>query len=129
MDRRVQSAVEKELTAKGYKREATADPDFLVTYYPVYQNKKYRTSTTVGMGWGFRPRWGLGIGTAMHSTQEHTYKEGTIVIEISDFKTNQLIWHGAAEGALTGLDNPEDADEVVAKAVRRLLERFPPEKR
>jgi hypothetical protein len=54
------------------------------------------------------------------------YKEGTIVIEILDFKTNQLIWQGAAAGALTGLNNPEDADELVPKAVRDILTKFPP---
>ena len=54
------------------------------------------------------------------------YKEGTIVIEIVDFKSNQLIWQGAAVGALTGLSSPEDADEVVPKAVRDILSKFPP---
>lgn len=51
---------------------------------------------------------------------------GTIVIEIVDFKTNQVIWQGAAAGALTGLSNPEGADEVVPKAVRDILSKFPP---
>ena len=54
------------------------------------------------------------------------YKEGTIVIEIVDFKTNQLVWQGAAAGALTGLNNPEDADELVPKAIRDILAKFPP---
>jgi hypothetical protein len=56
------------------------------------------------------------------------YKEGTIVIEIVDFRTNQMIWQGAAAGALTGLENPEDANEVVPKAVRDILAKFPPTK-
>ena len=54
------------------------------------------------------------------------YKEGTIVIEIVDFKTNQMIWQGSAAGALSGLNSPEDADEVVPKAVRDILAKFPP---
>ena len=37
-----------------------------------------------------------------------------------------MVWQGAAAGALTGLDNPEDANEVVAKAVADILARFPP---
>lgn len=125
MDKRVRAAVEKELQAKGFAMETKADPDFLVTYYPIVQERKVRTSTHVGMGlgWGYRPMYGR-MGTS--TSQVHRYKEGTIVIEIVDFKTNQMIWQGAAAGALTGLDNPEDADEVVPKAVRDILSKFPP---
>lgn len=123
MDKRVRAAVEKELQTKGFTMETKADPDFLVTYYPIVQERKYRTTTHVGWGWGYRPVYGR-IGTS--TSQVHHYKEGSIVIEIVDFKSNQMIWQGAAAGALTGLDNPEDADEVVQRAVRDILAKFPP---
>ncbi|HEY3269821.1 MAG TPA: DUF4136 domain-containing protein [Geothrix sp.] len=123
MDKRVRAAVEKELQAKGFVMETKADPDFLVTYYPVVHERRYRTTTHMGWGWGYRPFYG-GVGTSM--SQVHSYQEGTIVIEIVDFKTNQMIWQGAAAGALTGLNNPEDADEVVPRAVRDILAKFPP---
>jgi hypothetical protein len=121
MDKRVRAAVEKELQTKGFAMETKADPDFLVTYYPIVQNRKVRTNVRVGTGWGYRPFYG-GVSTS----QVRHYKEGTIVIEIVDFKTNQLIWQGAAAGALSGLNTPEDADEVVPKAVRDILTKFPP---
>ncbi len=124
MDRRVKGAIERELMAKGFKSEAAADPDFLVTYYPIYKDRAYRTTTQVGMSWGYRPRLGVRSGATV--SQVHSYKEGTIVVEIVDFKTNQLIWHGAAVGALTGLETPEDAEVVVTREVGRLLEGFPP---
>lgn len=125
MDKRVRAALEKELQAKGFVMETKADPDFLVTYYPVVHERRYRTTTHMGWGWGwgYRPFYG-GVGTSM--SEVHSYKEGTIVIEVVDFKTNQMIWQGAAAGALTGLDNPEDADEVVPRAVRDILAKFPP---
>jgi hypothetical protein len=124
MDRRVQAAVEQQLKAKGYAA-ATAEPDFLVTYYPVYRDRRYRTTTTVGVGGGFRyHRFGYGVGTRF--SEVHHYTEGTIVVEIVDGKSNQLVWQGAAVGALTNLDNPEDAQEQVARAVADMLEKFPP---
>jgi hypothetical protein len=123
MDKRVRNAIELELVAKGFKREASADPDFLVTYYPVYHNRRVRTYTHVGWGWGWRP-FGVGMGTTFANTRN--YKEGTIVIEVVDYKSNELVWKSAAEGALTGLDNPEDAEECVTSAVKRMLEDFPP---
>jgi hypothetical protein len=64
--------------------------------------------------------------TGTSISQVHRYTEGTIVVEIVDYKSNQLIWQGAAVGALTGLETPEDAEEVVSREVRRLLEGFPP---
>jgi len=123
MDKRVRAAVEKELQARGFSMETKADPDFLVTYYPIVQERKVRSTVHLGWGWGYRPFRG-GIGTS--STRVQRYQEGTIVIEIVDFKSNQLVWQGAAAGALTGLENPEDADEVVARAVADILARFPP---
>ncbi|NTW86234.1 MAG: DUF4136 domain-containing protein [Holophagaceae bacterium] len=123
MDKRVRAAVEKELQARGFTLETRSDPDFLVTYYPVVKDRKVRTTTRVGMGWGYRPVYGR-VGTT--TSQVRHYKEGTIVLEIVDFKTNQLVWQGAAAGALTGLNNPEDADELVPKAVRDILAKFPP---
>ena len=123
MDKRVRAAVEKELLTKGFAMETKADPDFLVTYYPIVQNRKVRTNVRMGMGWGYRPFYG---GVSTTTSQVRKYKEGTIVIEIVDFKTNQMIWQGAAEGALTGLNSPEDADELVPKAVRDILAKFPP---
>lgn len=121
MDKRVKFAIERNLLDKGFKQETVADPDFLITYYPVYQDRTVQTSTYMGWGWGYRP-WAM--GTAVNEV--HHYQEGTIVIEIVDYKTKQLVWHGAAEGALTGLSNPDDAEEVVNREVKRLLRNFPP---
>jgi hypothetical protein len=123
MDKRVRAAVEKELQAKGFSMETKADPDFLVTYYPIVQERKVRSTVHMGWGWGYRPFYGR-VGTS--TSQVHRYQEGTIVIEIVDFKSNQMIWQGAAAGALTGLENPEDANEVVTNAVRDILVQFPP---
>ena len=123
MDKRVRAAVAKELQAKGFMMETKADPDFLVTYYPVVQNRKVRTTVRSGWGWGYRPFYG---GVGVSSTRVRNHKEGTIVIEIVDYTTNQMIWQGAAAGALTDLNSPEDANEVVPKAVRDILAKFPP---
>lgn len=126
-DRRVRTSVEQQLQAKGYRRETKADPDFLIAYYPIYQTRRVRTRTTVGIGGGgwFRP-WGYGVGTRFSTAQTHSYKEGTIVLEIVDFNSNQLVWQASAEGALTAHDDPQDTQEQISRAVHDLLERFPP---
>ncbi len=127
MDKRVRASVQLVLEAKGFRQEKVAEPDFLVTYYPIYQNKKYRTTSSFGGGYGWgRRQWGYGVGTHFSTSQVHKYREGTIILEIVDSKSNQLVWQGAAEGALTNLDNPEDTQEGINKAVGDLLANFPP---
>lgn len=120
MDMRMQQSLENELKAKGYRLAQGETPDFYVTYYPIYRERAYTTTTHWGWGWGWRPWYGN-----VATSQVHHYEEGTLVVEIRDAKSNQMVWHGAAVGALTDLDNPEDADEVVQREVKRLLERFP----
>ena len=123
MDRRVRHAVEKQLQAKGFQLEKKAEPDFLVTYYPVYHNRQVVTTTSTGAGLRWRP-FHYGLQSAV--SEVRNIKEGSIVLEIVDYKSNELIWTSVAEGALTDLRNPEDADEVVNDAVSRMLDKWPP---
>ncbi|BDU76162.1 DUF4136 domain-containing protein [Mesoterricola sediminis] len=124
MDRRVRGAVERELAAKGLRMEKTGEPDVLITYYPVYRQGTVYTTTTVGPHYGWWRPWGYGVGASF--TEARTFREGSIILEIVDNKTNQLVWQAVAEGALTGLDDPEDAEHQVGKAVHEMLSRFPP---
>jgi hypothetical protein len=123
MDRRVRQAVERELAARGFKREKAGEPDFLVTYYPVYQNHTVVTSTGLYPGWGWH-RMGFGMGTQLREV--HNFREGSIALEVVDNKTHQLVWQAVGEGALSGLQDPQEAEEGVAKAVKQILARFPP---
>lgn len=125
MDRRIRAAAERRLEARGYAPATGAEPDFLVTAYAVYRDRRYRTTTSIGFGAAGRLRpWGYGVGTRFSEIRR--VREGTLVLEIVDGRSNQLVWQAAAEGALTGLDSPEEAQEQVDRTVAELLERFPP---
>jgi len=125
MDRRVRRILERELAAKGFQRQ-DGDPDFLLTYYPVYRDRFVQTYTSMGPAWGYG--WGRpwGYGPAVGFTEVQAYREGSIVLEVVDNKTNQMVWQAVAEGALSGLRDPQDAEEQVTLAVKKLLEKFPP---
>lgn len=127
MDSRIRLTVANALQAKGFTREEFADPDFLVACYPIYKTRHYRTSTRVGLGGGWRRPWGYGVGVRF--SQGHSYREGSLIIEIVDARTNQMVWQGVDEGVLTGLDDPERANDAVASAVKDILEKFPPQQR
>jgi len=127
MDRRVRRIVEQELAAKGLRREPGGEPDLKLACYPVYRNRVVQTYSGMGPGWGWG--WGMrpwGYGPAFGFQETRSYREGTIVLEMVDARSSQMVWQGAAEGALTGLRDPQDAEEQVTAAVRKLLEKFPP---
>jgi hypothetical protein len=128
MERRVRRIVEQELAAKGFKHVEGGNPEFRVACYPTYRDRTVTTYSEVGgpwwgYGWGMRP-WGY--YPAAGFAEVSTYREGSIILEMIDFHSNQLVWRGAAEGALTGVKDPRDAEEQVTAAVRKLLGNFPP---
>ena len=123
VDSRVRQAVENVLAAKHFQKETTADPDFLVTYYPVYHGVG-PTRARVGIGGVLMP--GLAIGVSQPIATGPRRQVGSIVLEIQDFKTHQLIWKAEAQDVLDDAATPEDSQQDVSVAVTRMLGQFPP---
>jgi hypothetical protein len=122
MTDRVLRAVDKELAAKGFRREASADPDFLVIYAPLREASRAH-QVHLGLGFGFGP---LGLGVAAPVGDPHREAVGAIVLEVQDFKTRTVVWKATADDALEGSDSPAEADSDVADAVHTMLKSFPP---
>ena len=116
VDRRIAAAMAAELGAKGFDSTSPGGADFLVTFYTAVR-RRVVINRAGGYGWG---RWGWRGG----ATWVNSYPEGTLVIDIIDRKTRQLVWRGVGEGAFTNT-NPSDAK--VAKRVGKILGSFPPQ--
>jgi hypothetical protein len=123
MERRVRRIVEAELAARGYQR-SDGGPDFLLSCYPAYRDRVVQTYTAAGPAWGWGRPWGYGAGTGL--VQAESYREGSIVLEVADAKSGQVVWQAVAVGALNGIRDPGDAEEQVGLAVKKMLARFPP---
>jgi hypothetical protein len=123
MDARIKRAVDRELAAKAFRKETAADPDVLVSAYTVYGVRRSRSGFTIGVGGGLMRGVGVGLGTTVGG---HRGLEGSIVLEVEDFKTRQMIWKGVSPGVLDDEATPEDIEEDVTKAVTELLKKFPP---
>jgi hypothetical protein len=64
-----------------------------------------------------------GFGDGNISITEQDYKEGTLVVDMYDAKTKQLLWRGSAEGTLS---NKADKNETkLEKAVAKMFKDFP----
>jgi len=114
VDRRIRRAIEGELSAKGYSRAPR--PDFLIIFHSGAR-EKVDVST-----WGYYGRrpW------AHRHVAVHQYTEGTILIDIVEAGSKELIWRGRGDRTLTNSRDPQKIDESIHGTVAEILAEFPP---
>jgi hypothetical protein len=120
LDSRVHAAVNDELDRKGY-REAAENPDFRVTYHVMVQNKFDVQSFPVYYGYGFGR-----VGAAGGDVRVSEYEQGTLILDVVDSRTNDLVWRGSAQARIVPDRTPQERTKLIRDAVREMLERFPP---
>ena len=120
---RIKSAVNATLAAKGWTQvdsggdvsivavEMTRDQQTLNTFYNGF-----------GGGWGWRRFGGGGFGNATTTTE--TYKVGTVVVDLFDTKTKELIWRGTSSDTLS--NNSDKNIKNLNKGVEKMFKQFPP---
>jgi Domain of unknown function (DUF4136) len=120
MVNRIKDAVNGALTAKGWTQVASGG-DVSVAATEITQNQQ--TLNTFYNGFGGGRRFGGGFGDATTTTD--TYKVGSLVIDLSDAKTNTLIWRGSSSDTLS--DNADKNTKNLDKGVQKMFKHFPPE--
>ena len=120
---RIKTAVNAALAAKGWTLvdsggdvsviaiEMTHDQQTLNTFYDGF-----------GGGWGWRRFGGRDFGEATTTTE--TYKVGTLVVDLFNAKTRQLIWRGASSDTLS--NNSDKNIKNLDKGVEKMFKNFPP---
>lgn len=71
-------------------------------------------------GWG----WGPGFGWGQQRVSQH--KEGTLIFDFVDRKTNTLVWQGVGQGL--NISDIERKAEKIPVAVQEILDKYPPQK-
>lgn len=120
-DSRIKNVVNAQLEARGWS-EVDSGGDVAIVAVKATQTQ--RTLQTFydgfGGGWGWRGFGGFGDAT----TTEQDYKEGTLVVDMYDAKTKQLIWRSSAEDTLS--DKAEKNEKNLDKGVAKMFKKFPP---
>ena len=132
-ERRFRTATEAYLTEKGF-RKVTSGADFVVGYHLTLENQvDYRTVNTYwGSGWGYRGMYpggyygGYGGGMASSQTTAYGYVQGTLIIDIFDVESHELVWRGVGEGKVQEDLTPQERDQRTREAVEAILADFPP---
>ncbi len=114
--------VDAQLAAKGWTQIDSGGDVAIVAIATSHTERTLQTFYD-GMGGGWRWRGFGGMGEA--TTTEQDYKEGTLVIDMYDGKTKQLIWRGSSEDTVS---NSADKNEKnLDKGVAKMFKKFPPQ--
>ena len=54
---------------------------------------------------------------------------GTLVVDISDARTNAIVWRSLASSDVSPTDKPENRDRKIAKATEKMFKNYPPKPR
>jgi len=118
---RVVDGINTALQDKGYTIAAEGqEPDFVVMTHAGLKEKMNVMNT--GYGW-YDPWWGPYGG----STHVSYYEEGSLVIDIIDWKEKELSWRGIGTGVVKQVSTDKnEAQEDINKMVAKILADFPP---
>ena len=121
MDAQIKQSVDSQLASKGLTKTDSDKADLYVGYQVAVDQEKQWNA--YGMGGGIR--WGGGMATATQST----ISAGTLVLDMYDPSTKQLVWTGKATKTLDPSSNQEKNQKNLDKAMAKLLKDYPPKQK
>src|SRR5712671_5160398 len=110
---RIKDAVNRALAAKGWT-QVDSGGDVCVMAIEITQNQQ--TLNTFYDGFG-------GVGDATTTTQ--TYQVGSLVVDLFDAKSKNLLWRGSSSDTLS--NNADKNTKNLDKGVQKMFAHFPPE--
>ncbi|RSK51022.1 DUF4136 domain-containing protein [Hymenobacter rigui] len=138
-DEQIQSAINSELGKRGIRQvQGNAKPDLYLTYHLYIEEAERTVANPPAPGfaypyafsyrgsylpinyryWYTTPYYNTGYRT-------ETYQEGTMILDMVDARTNNLVWRGSMADAV---NNPARLGEEFAKSAKDILDKFPVEK-
>jgi len=117
VDAEIKQAVDAQLATKGLTKTDGDKADMYVGYQiAVDQQKQWN-----GYGMGGGVRWG-----EMATATSSTINVGTLVLDMYDPTTKQLVWTGSATKTMDPSSNQQKNEKNLSKAMEKLLKNYPP---
>jgi len=115
----VQSYIEQAINdalQSGGLSQSTGAPDLYVVVHASLKKEQEK-----GEGW-----FGYSSATKKWGVQHDTikYEVGTLLVDLVDAKSNELVWRGLATKTLN--KRPKNVKPLIDKAVKKMFRRFPP---
>ena len=119
VDAEIKQSVDSQLSSKGLTKVDSDTADLYVGYQVAVDQEKQWNG--YGMGGGFR--WG-----GMASATSSTINVGSLVLDMYDPSSKQLVWSGNATKTIDPKGSQEKNQKNLDKAMQKLLKNFPPNK-
>ena len=116
---RIKSAVSGTLTAKGLTQVASGG-DISVVAVEMTNTQQRLDTFYNGFGGGWR--FGGRFGDATTTTE--TYQVGTLVVDMFDSQSKELLWRGSASNTLSNKSNTNIKN--LDKGVQKMFKKYPP---
>jgi hypothetical protein len=117
VDAQIKQSVDAQLGTKGLTMTDGEKADLLVGYQiSVDQEKQWNAYSTGGL------RWGGGMASA----QQSTISTGTLVLDMYDPVSKQLVWTGRVSKTIDASANQGKKQKNLDKAMQKLLKSYPP---
>ena len=124
--KKIRNSVDSQLKNKGRKL-ATDNPDFLIAM-EISGKSVYSGAVGVGMSVsipvGRAGRISVGGGRSKPTEK----REGTLVLDFVDAKTNSLLWRATATEAVNPAATPAEQQQMIDSVIAQMLAEFPPGK-
>ena len=119
---RIKEAVNAELRTKGLKLTSES-PDFLIAHHTATKDKVQVTD----WGYDYGPYGGYRGGYwGQRNVSTYDYEEGSLILDFVDAESKKLIWRGTAKAEVQNVVSPEKSEQLINKAVKKILEKYPP---
>jgi hypothetical protein len=119
-DARVRDAIASQLAAKELT-EVPSGGDVVIAARDAIHNQQQLNTFYDGFG---GRRWGGGIG--MSTTTVDNERVGTLIVQMFDGQSKNLVWQGSASNTLS--NNSDKNIKSLDKNVQKMFELFPPKK-
>lgn len=119
-DERVKSAVASQLAAKGLPEVPSGGDVIIAAREGVHNQQELNTFYYDGFG-GRRGFGGMGMST----TTVDDYKVGTLLVEMFDGHSKNLVWRSSASNTLSS--NADKNIMSLAKNVQKMFDHYPPQ--
>jgi hypothetical protein len=114
-DKRIKAAVQDQMTGRGYQLTSEV-PDLILHYHIMIEDQSVVATEPYGYRYG--PYW-----TRMNTDVYH-YREGTLILDLMDNKTQNLIWRSWAVMEIDGI-NPKKVNGLIKRTVLKMFKKYP----
>ena len=118
MDAEIKQSVDSQLASRGMTKTDSDKADLYVGYQSAVQQE------TQWDAWGSRS-FGMGMGSWTSST----ISVGTLVLDMYDPASKELVWTGHATKTIDPSSNHQKNQQRLDKAIAKLLKNYPPKQK